>query len=124
MLPSDFGHLHAWHKAADGFALGEPGTTFTPQLSRKEVLHMFKRFFRIGLLRGLCRSTLRPFVRLLSLLSRPLRHGLAYAWKNRRQIAAFIKASLEVLRLLCDVIKNIRNLLFCKKTAHFVQVAG
>ena len=85
---------------------------------------MFKRFFRIGLLRGLCRRTLRRFVRLLSVLSRSVRRGLAYVWKNRRHTVAFMKASLEVLRLVCDVIKNIRHLLFCDKTAHFVQVAG
>jgi hypothetical protein len=31
---------------------------------------------------------------------------------------------LEAIKLVVEILKNIRSLLFCDQTAHFVQVAG
>ena len=31
---------------------------------------------------------------------------------------------LEAIKLVVDILKNTRSLLFCDQTAHFVQVAG
>lgn len=81
---------------------------------------MFKKFFRIGLFRRLSRTTLGGFFCLLGVLSQFLRTGLAYVYTNRRRLITLIKSSLEVLKLVFDVIKNIRNLLFCDQTADFV----
>lgn len=84
---------------------------------------MFEQFIRIGLLRGLTRNALRRLIGLFGILCRPTRTGLAYVWRNRCQILAFMKNCLEVLKLVFEVIKNIRTLL-CDTTAHSVQVAG
>jgi len=85
---------------------------------------MFNRFFRIGLLLGLCRNTLQWFVHLFGILTSSLQTSLAYVWKNRRKTLAFTKTVLDFLKLVVDLIKIIRTLLFCNQTGHFVHVAG
>jgi len=81
---------------------------------------MLKRFIRIGLLCRLPRIALRRLTCLLGVLLRSVRTGLAYVWLNR----CFMKAFLEVLKVVIDLIKVIRNLLFCNRTARVVHVAG
>jgi hypothetical protein len=85
---------------------------------------MFKQFIRIGLFLDLCRTTLRWFVRLLRVLSSPMRTSLAFVWKRRRRTLSFTKNFLQLFKLVGEVIQMLRSLLFCNQTAHFVQVAG
>ena len=85
---------------------------------------MLKLLFRIGLLCRLSRAALRKLVCLLSVLAGPVRIGLGYVWKNRRQTLSLLKKFLEAVKLVSDVIRNITSLLFCNQTATFVRVAG
>lgn len=111
-------------KYANGFTLREPGKIFKFQIRRKEVINVFKQLFRIGLLHGLCRNTPPRLVCLVGVLSDHVRTCLVYVWKNRRKAVAIMKAFLQFVKLLCEVIQKIHSLLFCYQTATCVRVAG
>ena len=85
---------------------------------------MFKQYFRIGSLRGLWRIAWQRFACLLSILLTSVRTCLAYVWSKRAPISRVGIKVLQFLKLLVELIKDIRTLLFCNQTDHFVQVAA
>lgn len=85
---------------------------------------MFKQFIRIGTLHGLWRSTWQRFVCLISVILASVRTCLAYVWSKRAPTYSLGIKVLQFIKLIVELIKDIRSLLFCNQTVHFVQVAG